>query len=99
MYLYRYSIDKDDDAEEFSLNLLFEFELEGDITAFNLLYDTKVPIPLCNENAMLILPGDGSINGFIRAVGENVGQSALEVVLRQLGIEVNEQYCFGFECL
>ncbi len=78
------------------MNLLFEFELEGDITAFSLLSDTRVPIPLCNENATLNLPGDGSINGFVKEVGENVGQSALEVVLRQLDLEVNKHYYFGF---
>ncbi|XP_072023446.1 uncharacterized protein, partial [Amphiura filiformis] len=82
----RFSIDKLDSSKEFSLNFAFQLDLNGDITDFNIVSDLRIPIPVCNENSVFILPGDGSIEGFIRGLGANVSQVAVDVVLKQLGI-------------
>ncbi|XP_072033123.1 uncharacterized protein [Amphiura filiformis] len=90
-----FSIDKLDDDKEFLVNLALKLDIEGDITELGILSNTRFPIPLCNTNATFTLPGGGSIDGFVRALGDNVGQAAVAVVLRQLGLE---QYISNQQC-
>ena len=84
----RYSVDKLDVEKVFVLDLAFQIKIEGDVTSVTILSDMKVPIPGCNENATFTLPGDGSIQGFVNAVGENFGQAAIQIVFQKLGLEV-----------
>ena len=83
---FRFSINKLDAEKEFALNLAFLLDVEGLSTDLNILNDTRIPIPVCNTE--FTLPGDGTIKGFIRAVGKNAAQSAVDVVLEQLGLKV-----------
>ena len=85
----RYSVDKLDVEKVFVLSLALQIDIEGDVTAITILSDINVPIPGCNEDASFTLPGDGSIQGFVRAVGENFGQAAVQAVFRKLGLEVS----------
>ena len=88
---FRFSVDKDDDAQVFKLGLAFDLTIDGAETIFPILTDTSIPIPVCS-NDPFVLPGDGSIEGFVKAVGQDVGQTAVDVVLKQLGLEVLYSY-------
>ncbi len=55
-------------------------------TDFVILPGTMVPIPTCDNE--FPLPGDGSVEGFLRAIGDNIGQLAVERVLSELGLQV-----------
>ncbi len=93
--IFRFSVSKLDADKVFEVDLSFQLKLDGDITNFNIATDTRVPIPICDPNAAFTLPGDWSITAFVRAVGKNVGQSAVEAVWRNLGID---QVVSGEEC-
>ena len=86
-FYFRFSVDKDDIAQVFKLGLAFDLTIDGAETMFPILTDTSIPIPVCSDDPF-VLPGDGSIKGFVKAVGQNVGQTAVDVVLKQLGLEV-----------
>ena len=88
---FRFSVDKDDDAQVFKLSLAFDLTIDGAETMFPVLTDTSVPIPVCSDDPF-VLPGDGSIEGFVKVVGNNVGQTAVDVVLKQLGLQVMCSY-------
>ena len=70
------------------MDLSLELQLDDQPTNIQVLSGTTIPIPLCNEDAAIVLPGDGTIGGFARALGENVGQTAVELVLKHIGLEV-----------
>ena len=76
-------------ATVFELNLSFTISVEGEDSNFPILSSTTVPIPVCNEDASFSLPGDGSIGGFVKALGESFAQTAVDEVLKRLGIKVN----------
>ena len=49
-----------------------------------------VPIPLCNTNATsFTLPGDGTVDGFIRELGGRIGNAAIDLVLEKFGLSVS----------
>ena len=48
-----------------------------------------MPIPVCNRNLTSVqLPGDGTVQGLLLELGENIGDIAVEVVIEKLGITV-----------
>ena len=50
----------------------------------------KVPIPLCSTNfTSLLLPGNGTIQGFAAVLANNVGEAAVDVVVEKLGLTVS----------
>ncbi len=52
--------------------------------------NVKVPIPLCHTNMTSYqLPGDGTVQGFVQELGENIGDAAIDVVVEKLGIAVS----------
>ena len=51
--------------------------------------DTRAPIPLCNDNPLFTLPGDGSIAGFVRGLGQDISQIAIDIVLQELELKVS----------
>ena len=67
--------------------------LEGVITNYPILIGTKIPIPFCSRN-YTVLPGDGTIQGFLETLGENVGRTAIDLVLVHLGLKVNSFFCY-----
>ena len=74
------------------MDLSLQLQVDDETTDIQVLSDTIIPIPLCNEDASVVLPGGGSIAGFARALGENVGQTAVELVLTHLGLKVSLHY-------
>ena len=88
LIFWSFSIDKLNVEKEFAVNLSFQLKLEGVATGFTILSDTRIPIPLCNENASFSFPGDGSIAGFVRGLGQNYSDLAIAAVFRELGLEV-----------
>ena len=78
------------ETKELSLNLNFQLEIEGNTTTFNILSDTRIPIPTCNENVTFALPGDGTIEDFAIVYANEFSQTAVDVVLQRLGLEVSQ---------
>lgn len=56
--------------------------------------DKRVPIPICNSNFSVALPGDGSVRGFLEELGDTVGQSAIDLVLKKLNLQVSYYLTF-----
>ena len=55
-----------------------------------ILNDVKIPTPLCySDLTNVVLPGDGSIHGFVHHLNGNIGSSAVNVVLEKLGLAVS----------
>ena len=73
-------------TKEFTVNLSSRFIIEDQATDFIVLSDARFPIPSCNTDIGYSLPGDGTVSGFVTAVGETVGEAAIEAVLNHLGI-------------
>ncbi len=70
----------------FVINLSLRTTLDGVATDYVILSGTTIPIPTCDND--FPLPGDGSVEGFLRAIGGNIGQLAVERVLSELGLQV-----------
>ena len=87
--LSRFSVLKLDDTDEFNFDLDLMLELEGTTTPITIMADTRVPIPLCNDNPLFTLPGDGSIAGFVRGLGQDISQIAIDIVLQELELKVS----------
>ena len=47
-----------------------------------------MPITPCNRSQDFVLPGDGTIAGFVDAIGPNIGSTAVDLVLTKLGFTV-----------
>ncbi|XP_022102001.1 uncharacterized protein LOC110985344 [Acanthaster planci] len=83
----RFTIDKLDATKEYEVDLSFSFRIDGVATDFPLMADQRIPIPICNANFSLELPGDGSVKGFLKELGDNVGQAAIQLVLQKLNLQ------------
>ena len=55
----------------------------------NVLDSVTIPIPFCNPNITLTLPGDGSITGLADVLGNKITEEATQAVLRKLGLKVS----------
>ncbi|XP_038050728.1 uncharacterized protein LOC119723897 [Patiria miniata] len=91
----KFSIDKLDTTKEYEVDLAFSLIIDGITTDFPIMADQRIPIPLCNANFSLALPGDGSVKGFLKELGDNVGQAAIQLVLTKLNLEdiITEETC------
>ncbi|XP_072033446.1 LOW QUALITY PROTEIN: uncharacterized protein [Amphiura filiformis] len=90
-----YTIDKLDDIQSFSLDIDFEFCVDDECASMEILDGTIVPIPFCNPNATITLPGNGSIASFAGFLKEQITDEAIQAVLRKLGLE---EFVFNSEC-
>ncbi len=85
----RYSVDKLSEDNQYEVTLILELTLDGMTTLFIILDHLSVPITPFDNNEELVIPGDGSIEGFARIVGTSAGQSAIDLVLMKLGLKVS----------
>ncbi|XP_033637389.1 uncharacterized protein LOC117298318 isoform X2 [Asterias rubens] len=81
-----FSIEKLDALKEYEIDLAFSLQVDDETTDFPLMEAKRIPIPICNNNFSLALPGDGSVRGFLEELGDTVGQSAIDLVLRKLNL-------------
>ncbi|XP_072048756.1 uncharacterized protein [Amphiura filiformis] len=84
---FRYNIAKLDVTKEFDLDLSLNICIDGTCITVPILFDVKVPIPLCSTNGSVSLPGDGSINGYVKEIAGQAGQDAVMAVLQNFGLE------------
>ncbi|XP_022103294.1 uncharacterized protein LOC110986022 [Acanthaster planci] len=82
-----FSIDKLDATKEYEVDLTFSFRIDGFTTHFPIMTNERFPIPICNANSSLALPGDGTVRGFLEELGDNVGQAAIQLVLQRLNLQ------------
>ena len=92
---FRYSVDKYGQTEEYVLDMTILLALEGQTKRFDIFNASSIIIPVCDEDTTFALPGDGSVEGFARVVGKEVGQTAVDAVLRHLGVA---QYISNQDC-
>ena len=80
---------------EYTINMAIQLTIEDATTDFVIFADAKMPIPECEDDATYALPGDGSVESFVLGLGESIGQTAVEAVMRHLEIEqyISEQAC------
>ncbi len=88
---------KRQDEGTVDLSLTVNVSLDGKTTSIPLLRNATIPEPSChNTDLSYALPGDGTVEGFARALGNSVGESAVELVLSYLGIKVKLKItCFS----
>ena len=88
LHFSRFSVDKLSEQKLFRIDFTFTLTLEEETTVNPILRDFTLPVPICNQDIPFSLPGDGSIQGFVKRVGRNFTQTAVDVVLHQLGVKV-----------
>ena len=84
----RFTVDKLTAQKEFLIDLSVSLCIDGTCAPINLLQGALVPIPICNPNATLSLPGDGSIAGYLDTLAGEVTDVAVDLVLDSLGLKV-----------
>ena len=93
--LFRLTVGRNVEAREYTINMVIQMTIEETRTDFGIFSDAKMPIPECMDDATYVLPGDGSVESFVLGLGESIGQTAVEAVMRHLGIKqyLSEQQC------
>ena len=88
---HRFSIDKLDDINTFSIDLDIDLCIDSSCEAVSVFDNLQVPIPVCNTDfSSLVLPGvDGSIQGFVQELGQSIGDTAINAVIEKLGLAVS----------
>ena len=93
----RFSVDKLDVEKSFSVSLSIELCIDDICDTAEVFKGFKVPIPFCNTDfTNFQLPGDGTIQGFVQELGENIGGAAVNIVVEKLGIAVSSVFFFLF---
>ena len=80
----RYTVDVVD--KNFKLDASVTLCIDSACETIEVLEQTLVPIPLCNEN--FTLPGGNSLNGFFEELGQKAGGAGINLVLESLGLAV-----------
>ncbi|XP_072048757.1 uncharacterized protein [Amphiura filiformis] len=90
----KYKIDKLDAQKSFQIDLSVIVCIDGTCEMIPVVSQLLVPIPFCNTNGTLSLPG-GSINGYLTHLAGDVTDTAIDLVLNTLGIKefVSDQAC------
>ncbi|XP_072033125.1 uncharacterized protein [Amphiura filiformis] len=92
----RYSVYKLETANMFSITLDIILCIDDTCNTIPVFREVKFPIPICNiDFNNFVLPGDGSVAGFVEHLGGKIGDSAVEVVLKKFGLE---EYFGGLSC-
>ncbi len=86
IYNFRFSIDKDSITDTFVLDLAFIVTIDGVKTEYIILTGAQIAIPVCNDS--FTLPGNGTVDEFVKILGDDVGQMAIDMVLMKLGFQV-----------
>uniref|UniRef100_A0A1I8J4H2 Vitellogenin domain-containing protein n=1 Tax=Macrostomum lignano TaxID=282301 RepID=A0A1I8J4H2_9PLAT len=82
-----FKIDRDPVKKLYFVDLELQVKIEGDtLTPVAFLNNFAIPIPICNPNASISLPG-GSIGDFVKELGGSITESAIGAVLRHLRLE------------
>ena len=80
-------MDKVDEQRSFSYHLAVDVCIDDSCESISILSQWLVPIPFCNTNGTLALPG-GSIDGYLSHLNGIVTEEAISLVLHTLGIKV-----------
>ncbi len=83
---YRYRVAKL--AELFEVDLSVAFCIDESCETIEILEQTTIPIPICNDN--FTLPGGNTLNGFFEDLGQQVGGAGVNIVLEYLGLAVSK---------
>ena len=64
--------------------------VDGDCEDLPIFESLSIPLPTCDAN--VVLPGDGTVGGFVTALGGKVGAIGVGFIADMLGIGVSEQF-------
>ncbi len=84
----RYSIDKLDTEKSFEVELFVTLCIDDDCDVIPVVSEFLIPIPFCNRNGTLSLPGDGTLAGYVEHSMKDAKAAAVDLVLNSLGIKV-----------
>ena len=88
MLFDRFTIDKIDETKEFKVNLAVLVNLDDKSSSIPVFTDTRIPIPLCNDNFSLTDFGVHKISELADSLGTHISQAGIDWVLVKLGIKV-----------
>ena len=89
-YFDRFTISKHDLFPLFRITLDIELCIDGQCEATLVFENLHVPIPLCNTDySNFVLPGDGTVAGFVQEFAGNIGEAGVNLVIQKLGIAVS----------
>ncbi len=87
MYFLRYSIDKIDNVYRMRLDIVLC--IDGTCEVVPVFHGVNIPIPTCNiDMDNFVLPGNGTVAGFIDHLGGEIGDSATDIMLQKIGLQV-----------
>ena len=88
--LFRYSINLHETEPVLLLNFATTLCVDGNCEDLTIFDSLSIPIPTCDTN--IALPGDGTIGGFVAALGGKVGAIGVGFIANMLGIGVSKQF-------
>ena len=92
-----FSIDKFDETNQFGVNLEVKINIDDKSSTVPILTDTRIPIPICNNNFSLSDFGVSSIAEIAKMTGTNIAQAGIDWVLTKLGIKVSLKDIFYYD--
>ena len=86
---FRYMIEKYEQEKVFRLTLASKLCIDDTCDVVTMFDGLRVPVPHCNTDfTNLLLPGDGTIKGFVQELGGNIGSLAIDFVVQKLNLSV-----------
>ncbi len=74
----------------FSVTFYIELCIDGSCDEMSMFRDVKVPIPVCTIDWNTFeLPGDGTVDGFVQQLGDSIGDEAIDLVIKKIGLDVS----------
>ena len=85
----RYSIDKRNTDRMYSISLHLNLYIDDECNTFPIIKEVKLPIPICNVDYQhFVLPGDGTVAGFVDYLDGRVGDVAIDFVVEKYEMKV-----------
>ena len=47
-----------------------------------------IPIPLCGDEAIITLPGDGTVGGYVQEIADEAGEEGIAMLLQHFNLQV-----------
>ena len=88
IFFFSFSIDKDQQLNVFKLDLSINFCVDDLCHDIPVLKGIHLPVPACNYLSY-VLPGNGTLAGFLDYLDGEIGDSAIELVMQKFEISVS----------
>ena len=85
---FRFTADKLDDTKQYLIDLSVNVCFDGTCTNVPILTNAVIPIPLCGDEAVITLPGDGTIGGYVQQLADEAGDEGIMMLLHHFNLQV-----------